>query len=75
VASLYPSFGAQIFEVNPYRVRFTRRHRRDVSTRQANSEALNHKVSRFELREPDRPMPDFYSIDMLRCQRGIHARA
>lgn len=70
-----PALGAQIFEIDPYRVRRPRRHRLDVSVGKPRAESLDNDVRRRNLRERYTPVPDLDPIDDLQRPCGIHATA
>ena len=51
MASLDPALGAQIFEIDPYRVRLAGRHRLEVGVGKPHPEALDDDVSRLDPRQ------------------------
>ena len=75
MASLDPALGAQIFEIDPYRVRRTRRHGLEVAVGKPHAESLDDDVRRRDVRERHTPVPDFDRIDDLQLPCGINAAA
>ena len=65
MAAVDPALGAQIFEIDPYRVRQPCRHRLDVGGGKPHAESLDDDIRRLDLLERHIPVPDLNRIDEL----------